>query len=78
MGIQPFIFINSKNGKAGAVIEDMLMAHAYAFHCNGRYGGACGNTKPEKKAEFESLLAAFGLKESLPFACPANSDMATR
>jgi hypothetical protein len=77
-GHSTIYFHNYKNGKAGAVIEDMLMAHAYAFHYNGGYGGACGNTKPEKKAEFESLLAAVGLKESLPFACPADYDTATR
>jgi hypothetical protein len=67
------VFYNHhRNGKAGAVVEDMLMAHAYAFHSKGGYGGACGHIKPEKKVEFESLLAAIGLKESLPFACPAD------
>lgn len=55
-------------GKSGAVIEDMLMAHAYAFHMNGVYGGCCADG--EYVVKHVELLDALGLKEALPFACP--------
>ena len=68
---QTMYFHHYKKGKAGAIIEDMLMCHAYAFHTKGDYGGICGKIKPDKLAQYESLLDAMGLKEALPFACPS-------
>ena len=48
-------------GKPGVIIEDMLMAHAYAFHMNGTYGGCCAraNINIERNVE---LLELLGLK----------------
>ena len=68
---QTLYFHHYKKGKAGAVIEDMLMCHAYAYHTQGGYGGICGKVKPEKLAQYESLLEAMGLAHALPFACPS-------
>ena len=64
-------FHHYRRGKSAAVIEDMLMAHAYAFHMGGTYGGCC--IEPGIKIErHEELLDALGLKEVLPFKCPGD------
>jgi len=34
--------LRSSSGKEGAVVLDMLMGHAYAFHQGAIYGGSCG------------------------------------
>ena len=54
--------------KSGAVIEDMLMAHAYSFHMNGMYGGCCAQSGTNIERH-EDLLDAIGLKDALPFKC---------
>eukprot|EP00934_Nitzschia_sp_Nitz4_P005755 Nitzschia sp. Nitz4//scaffold191_size41780//32644//33384//NITZ4_007475-RA/size41780-exonerate_protein2genome-gene-0.37-mRNA-1//1//CDS//3329540205//5745//frame0 len=51
------------------------MCHAYAFHSNVRYGGACVYdwTLPQfrgKRKLHEELLQAIGLKDVLQFQCP--------
>lgn len=54
--------------RSGAVIQDMLLAHAYAFHTNQAYGGACSiklNT-----GDVQWLLKGLGLDTMLPLACP--------
>jgi hypothetical protein len=56
-------------GKSGAVIHDMLLCHAYAWHQKLSYGGSCGEWR-EQYNTHESLLESIGLKEELPFACP--------
>lgn len=67
---KPTMYFHHYNkGKSGAVIRDMLMAHAYAFHMNGHYGGACCEDDVNVERH-ERLLDAIGLKEALPFACP--------
>jgi hypothetical protein len=63
-------FHHYTKGKSGAVIEDMLMAHAYAFHKNGLYGGCCRKKDTVNVERHEDLLDALGLKGALPFACP--------
>jgi hypothetical protein len=64
-------FHHYTRGKSGAVIEDMLMAHAYAFHMGGTYGGCC--IEPGINVErHEELLDALGLKDALPFKCPSD------
>ena len=64
-------FHHYTRGKSGAVIEDMLMAHAYAFHMGGTYGGCC--IEPGINIErHEELLDALGLKEVLQFRCPGD------
>lgn len=55
-------------GKPAVVIQDMLMAHAYAFHLNGTYGGCCARASINVERNVE-LLEVLGLKEALPFAC---------
>ena len=65
------IFHHYLKGKSGEVIEDMLLAHAYAFHHGYVYGGSCGEIGA-KKDQHEALLDAIGLKEVLPFSCPAD------
>lgn len=64
-------FHHYKRGKSGVVIEDMLMAHAHAFHMGGTYGGCCieAGVKIERHQE---LLDALGLREALPFRCPGD------
>jgi len=70
------IYSKARTDRSGAVIRDMLMAHAYAFHHNLTYAGAC-NPDPDKlrqkrmKIHIE-LLEAIGLQNVLKFACPKN------
>ena len=35
------LYSNERKDRSGATIQDMLMAHAYAYHHNATYGGAC-------------------------------------
>lgn len=56
-------------GKSGIVIQDQLMAHAYAWHRGAEYGGACGSGEYDEHRE---LLASIGLEAELPFACPSD------
>mmetsp|Transcript_6464 Transcript_6464/g.8396 ORF Transcript_6464/g.8396 Transcript_6464/m.8396 type:complete len:332 (+) Transcript_6464:71-1066(+) len=69
--VGPIMFSRIRTDRAGASIQDMLMAHAFAFSESVSYGGAChegvnsslGNNLPR-------LLESLGLAEILPFACP--------
>ena len=65
------IFNRYKPAKSGGVIEDMMMAHAYAYHRRVEYGGSCGISFTKQGAH-EKLLDAIGLKDELPFACPGD------
>jgi hypothetical protein len=66
-----FVYQHYHNGKSGAIIEEMLMCHAYAYHTNTTYGGSCGAPKT-KIPVHKSLLGAIGLDEALPFQCPGD------
>ena len=82
--VQNMLFHHYLAGKSGAVIQDMLMCHAYAFKRNATYGGSCrGEVTPEvqnKSAANLHLLKAIGLQDELRFACSRDfySDKATR
>lgn len=67
------IFHHYLKGKAGSVIEDMLMCHAYAFHNNAVYGGSCGQPESKEQAHAD-LLDAIGLRDVLHFSCPRDHD----
>lgn len=66
--------------RAGAVIQDMLLAHAFAFAKNMTYGGACRATGSENDMHSSTsnltadqvsvLLFHLGLDDVLPIACP--------
>jgi hypothetical protein len=66
-------FHHYRKGYSGGVIEDMLMCHAYAFHLNATYGGSCGEPSSLIQTHQE-LLSSVGLKHTLKFACPRDSN----
>jgi hypothetical protein len=63
------IFHHYVHTTQSSAIEDMLMCHAYAFHKNATYGGACSGADTPEITANEALLDAIGLKEALPFKC---------
>jgi hypothetical protein len=63
------IFHHYVHTTQSSAIEDMLMCHAYAFHMNATYGGACSGADTPEMAANEALLDAIGLREALPFKC---------
>jgi hypothetical protein len=66
------IYSHARKDRSGAAFTDMLMAHAYAWHHNFTYYGACiSSDHPAPHAdELKELLQATGLNTILPFACP--------
>jgi hypothetical protein len=65
------IFSNTRFDRSGSAIQDMLMAHAYAFQKGAAYGGACGPS--DHLSQSQLLIDALGLTAVLPFACPSKS-----
>jgi hypothetical protein len=66
------IFSNTRFDRSGSAIQDMLMAHAYAFREGATYGGACGPS--DHLSQSQHLIDdALGLTLVLPFACPSES-----
>jgi len=66
-----------RGDRDGGAVQDMLMAHAYAFFLNGTYGGACVlpgvNDDPYSRAQHSKhklMLERLRLDMILPFACP--------
>jgi len=58
--------------RSGSVIADMLYAHAYSYHHNYTYGGAChDNVKGHPRPATVQLLESMGWSHILPFACPS-------
>jgi hypothetical protein len=61
----------ARGDRSGAAIQDMLMAHAYAFHNHQTYGGACSKYLPNqdsfkrRQPLHEQLLSAIGLAKVL-------------
>jgi hypothetical protein len=62
----------TRQDRSGAAIQDMLACHAYAYHHNATYGGACGNSPFVK--DHQVLIDTLGLTDILPFACPPKDD----
>jgi hypothetical protein len=74
----PVFYSYMRPDRAGAVIQDMLLAHAFAFERNMTYGGACpasprGNEQRSTNltaSQVSALLSYLGLDDVLPIACP--------
>lgn len=77
----PVFYSHMRPDRAGAVIQDMLLAHAFAFGRNLTYGGACPPTSGESDErrrstsnltadQVSALLSHLGLDDVLPIACP--------
>jgi hypothetical protein len=66
------IYSHARFDRTGAAFQDMLMAHAYAWHRNFTYHGACiSSDHPAPHADqLQELLQATGLNAILKFACP--------
>ena len=79
------IYSRARKDRSGAVIHDMLLAHAYAFAQNHTtiYGGACVSKKTkwtvqELQTRHSELLQGLGLNRMLPFVdCPTNENAKT-
>lgn len=92
IGIHPFemntknravVWSRARSDRSGAAIQDMLMCHAYAFHHDMFYGGACTRNMNMKRINehmpnHEQLLDAVGLSKVLRFRCPENNRTALR
>jgi hypothetical protein len=67
------LFHRARNDRSGAVIQDMLLAHAYSLQQNQTYGGACFNetgAHPRIQSHIR-MIAALGLSHVLQLACPS-------
>jgi hypothetical protein len=62
--------LKSINGKEGALVLDMLLAHAHAYHQGAIYGGSCGEGNDVGRVPENALIRAIGLQDYLQFACP--------
>jgi hypothetical protein len=59
--------------RSGAIVGDMLIAHAYAFSQNLTYGGACDvDEAPERLEQAKALITTLGLDDVLKFSCPSD------
>jgi hypothetical protein len=71
-------YSHGRSDRSGSAIQDMLMSHAFCFHHNLVYGGACADwTLPQfqgKRLLHMNLLHAVGLDKTLPLLehCPPN------
>lgn len=70
--------LRSSSGKEGAVILDMLMGHAYAYHQGAIYGGSCGEGNDVGREKENLLIKAVGLQDFLQFACPRDLETKDR
>ena len=66
------IYSHARKDGTGAAFQDMLMAHAYAWHRNLTYHGSCiSSDHPAPHADqLKEILQATGLHTILKFACP--------
>lgn len=69
------VWSHARSDRSGAVIQDMLMCHAYAFQHNMVYAGACAQnwTIPPfqgKRGAHELLLRSMGLSKVFKLDCP--------
>lgn len=67
---QKILYSIGRNDRSGSAITDMLYAHAFAYHLNVTYGGACWTRKGYPKADTRHLLQQLQWEELLPAACP--------
>eukprot|EP00535_Pseudo-nitzschia_heimii_P003641 CAMPEP_0197194260 /NCGR_PEP_ID=MMETSP1423-20130617/28939_1 /TAXON_ID=476441 /ORGANISM="Pseudo-nitzschia heimii, Strain UNC1101" /LENGTH=356 /DNA_ID=CAMNT_0042647661 /DNA_START=99 /DNA_END=1169 /DNA_ORIENTATION=- len=70
--------INAPDGSEGAVILDMLIGHAYAYHQGGIYGGSCGEGNDVGRVPENSLIRTIGLQDFLQFSCPRDLETTDR
>lgn len=68
----------TRDGKEGAVVLDMLMGHAYAYHLGGVYGGSCGDGNDVLRDMENSLIRAIGMQDFIKFACPRDFETTER
>jgi len=64
----PVMYSRVRKDRTGAAIQDMLMAHAFAFSEGVPYGGACGDGTHDMNAK--RLIDSLGLSDELRFSCP--------
>mmetsp|Transcript_29582 Transcript_29582/g.71194 ORF Transcript_29582/g.71194 Transcript_29582/m.71194 type:complete len:416 (+) Transcript_29582:84-1331(+) len=69
-----------RGDRSGAAIQDMLMAHAYAFSKGQRYGGACQRREfPDHVIQpRKELLQVLGLESEMPFRCSPTGKLMNR
>lgn len=65
-------YSRTRGDRSGSAILDMLMAHAFSFQSDARYGGACGNESYVTLPNQRKLIATLGLESELPFSCPTS------
>lgn len=71
----PDFYASARGDLAGAVIHDMLLAHAYGYQHNLTYGGACFEfswRKPFRKPRgyVVKLMRSLQMTKVLKYACP--------
>jgi hypothetical protein len=80
------VYALARQDRAGSAIAHMLAVHAYAYHHNLTYGGACfrwNQQKPNMQETFRKhqpdqirMLDGLGLSHILPFNCPEDEKTA--
>ena len=80
------VYAVARQDRTGSAVAHMLAAHAYAFHHNLTYAGACfrwDKAKPHIQAAFKknrpgqvAMIRGMGLAKMLPFRCPDNPETA--
>jgi len=70
--------LSTPDGTEGAIILDMLMAHAHVYHQGGIYSGSCGDGNDVGREPENKLIRAIGLKHFLQFACPRDIETTDR
>lgn len=70
------IYSNPRRDRSGAALQDMMLAHAHAWHHGFEYGGVCGETA--RTEDHKAFVKALGLDNVLPFACPVSAHNATK
>lgn len=77
--VEVIMYHEARRDRSGAVIHDMLLAHAFAFVHNYTYGGACtmetttmhdNNSNNIIISTHRSMIQVLGLSHVLSFACP--------
>ncbi len=59
-------YTGTRGDRAGAVIMDMLMAHAFAWTLGRKYGGMCGPIHPSAE-DHRRMIKVLGLEDELPY-----------
>lgn len=69
---QQLYFHWARSDRSGAVLEDMLLAHAHAHANHLAYGGACSLSRLPYQSSHDEMIRLLGLQRVLKFACPSN------